>query len=98
MPGGTVYESQWAMGKEIGGARPDVLADARVGGLLKAQTGGGAADKVEIGIAVDQRMTQQADMQYQHLVRDEDIAIYPVADQYNDAWNGTGQITYRQCL
>lgn len=92
LPGGTVYESQWAMGKEIGGARPDVLADARVGGLLKAQTGGGAADKVEIGIAVDQRMTQQADMQYQHLVRDEDIAIYPVADEYNDAWNGTGQI------
>jgi hypothetical protein len=92
LPGGTVYWSQWAMGKEIGGARPDVLADARVGGLLKAQTGGGAADKVEIGIAVDQRMTQQADMQYQHLVRDEDIAIYPVSDEYNDAWNGTGQV------
>ncbi len=92
LPGGTVYESQWAMGKETGGARPDVLADAKVGGLLKAQTGGGAAGKVEIGIAVDQRMTQQADMQYQHLVRDEDIAIYPVADQYNDAWNGTGQL------
>ena len=92
LPGGTVYWSQWAMGKEIGGARPDVLADARVGGLLKAQTGGGAADKVEIGIAVDQRMTQQADMQYQNLVRDEDIAIYPVSDEYNDAWNGTGQV------
>ncbi|MER9399710.1 hypothetical protein NKI46_16505 [Mesorhizobium sp. M0615] len=92
LPGSTVYWSQWAMGKEIGGARPDVLADARVGGLLKAQTGGGSADKVEIGIAVDQRMTQQADMQYQHLVRDEDIAIYPVSDQYNDAWNGTGEI------
>lgn len=92
LPGGTIYGSQWAMGKEIGGARPDVLADARVGGLLRAQTGGGAADKVEIGIAVDQRMTQQADMQYQHLVRDEDIAIYPVSDEYNDAWNGTGQV------
>lgn len=92
LPGGTVYWSQWAMGKEIGGARPDVLADARVGGLLRAQTGGGSADKVEIGIAVDQRMTQQADMQYQHLVRDEDIAIYPVSDEYNDAWNGTGQV------
>ena len=92
LAGGTVYWSQWAMGKEIGGVRPDVLADARVGGLLKAQTGSGAADKVEIGIAVDQRMTQQADMQYQHLVRDEDIAIYPVSDEYNDAWNGTGQL------
>ena len=93
LAGGTVYESQWEKGKEIGGTRPDVLADARVGGLLKAQAGGGDADKVEIGIAVDQRMTQQADMQYQHLVRDEDIAIYPVADEMNAAWNGTGEIT-----
>ena len=93
LAGGTIYESQWAMGKEVGGMRPDVLADARVGGLLKAQTGGGDADKVEIGVAVDQRMTQQSDMQYQHLVRDEDIAIYPLSDQYNDSWNGTGQVT-----
>ena len=77
LAGGTVYQSQWVMGKEIGGSRPDVLADARVGGLLKAQAGGGDADKVEIGVVVDQRMTQQSDMQYQHLVRDEDIAIYP---------------------
>lgn len=93
LPGGTVYESQWVMGKEIGGSRPDVLADARVGGLLKAQAGGGDADKVEIGVAVDLRMTQQSDMQYQHLVRDEDIAIYPSSDEYNNGWNGTGQIT-----
>ncbi|MFA6157789.1 MORN repeat-containing protein, partial [Mesorhizobium sp.] len=76
LAGGTVYTSQWILGKEVGGSRPDVLADAKVGGLLKARTGGGAADKVEIGVAVDQRMTQQSDMQYQHLVRDEDIAIY----------------------
>ena len=38
-------------------------------------------------------MTQQSDMQYQHLVRDEDIAIYPVAEDMNAAWNGTGEIT-----
>ena len=62
------------------------------GGLLKAQAGGGAADKVEIGVQVDERMTQQSDMQYQHLVRDEDIAIYPVAEDMNAAWNGTGEI------
>lgn len=92
LAGGTVYESQWVMGKEVGGSRPDVLADARVGGLLKAQAGGGDADKVEIGVIVDQRMTQQADMKYQHLVRDEDVAIYPEDTLYNDAWNGTGQI------
>ncbi|MBZ9677362.1 MORN repeat-containing protein [Mesorhizobium sp. ES1-1] len=93
LAGGTVYESQWVMGREVDGSRPDILADAKVGGLIKAQTGGGAADKVEIGVAVDQRMTQQADMQYQHVVRDEDIAIYPQADEYNDSWNGTGEIT-----
>lgn len=93
LAGGTVYTSQWIRGEEVGGSRPDVLADAKVGGLLKAQSGGGAADKVEIGVVVDQRMTQQSDMQYQHLVRDEDIAIYPQADAYNDSWNGTGGIT-----
>lgn len=93
LAGGTVYTSQWIRGEEVGGYRPDVLADAKVGGLLKAQSGGGAADKVEIGVVVDQRMTQQSDMQYQHLVRDEDIAIYPQADAYNDSWNGTGGIT-----
>jgi hypothetical protein len=92
LSGGTVYESQWAMGREIGGNRPDVLADARVGGLLKAQAGGGDAGKVEIGVVVDERMTQRSDMQYQHLVRDQDIAIYPVSDDYNGAWNGTGTL------
>jgi hypothetical protein len=92
MAGGTAYASRWVRGKEVGGTRPDVLADARIGGLLKAQTNGGDADKVEIGVAVDQRMTQQSDMQYQHLVRDGDIAIYPQSDDYNNAWNGTRQI------
>ena len=93
LAGGTIYESQWDHGKEIGAKRPDALADATVGGLLKAQSGGGDAGKVDIGIVVDERMTQQSDMQYQHLVRDEDIAIYPVAEDMNAAWNGTGEIT-----
>jgi hypothetical protein len=93
LAGGTTYESQWDRGKEIGAKRPDALADATVGGLLKAQSGGGDAGKVDIGIVVDERMTQQSDMQYQHLVRDEDIAIYPVAEDMNAAWNGTGEIT-----
>ena len=69
------------------------MADALSGGLVKTQSGGGAADKVEIGVQVDERMTQQSDMQYQHLVREEDIAIYPVAEDMNAAWNGTGEIT-----
>ena len=93
LAGGSVYESEWDKGKEIGGTRPDLLADALSGGLVKTQSGGGAADKVEIGVQVDERMTQQSDMQYQHLVREEDIAIYPVAEDMNAAWNGTGEIT-----
>jgi len=68
-----------------------VAADARVGGLLKAQGSGGDAGKTEITVAVEERMNQQADMRYQHLVRDEDIAIYPVSEELNDLWNG-GQI------
>ncbi|HTV67569.1 MAG TPA: hypothetical protein VMF90_03435 [Rhizobiaceae bacterium] len=93
LAGGTVYESEWRRGVEIGGNRPDVLADAQVGGLLKVQSGGDAG-KVEISTIVDDRMNQQAAMQYQHLVRDEDIAIYPLADEMNNAWNGTAPIDY----
>ena len=92
LPGGTRYTSRWDNGREIGGSRPDVLADALVGGLLKAQSGGGTAGKVEIGVTVDERMNQQAEMQYQHLVREEDIAIYPLSDEANNYWNGTGSI------
>jgi hypothetical protein len=92
LAGGTVYESQWERGEEIGGRRPDALADAMVGGLLRAQDGGGDAGKVDIGIVVDQRMTQQSEMQYQHLARDGDIAIWPVDEGMNAAWNGTGPI------
>jgi hypothetical protein len=92
LAGGTVYESEWRAGVEVGGERPGTLADARVGGLLKAQAGGGDAGKVEMSVVVDQRITGQQEIQYQHLVRDEDVAIYPVADFMNDAWNGTGTI------
>jgi len=91
LAGGTSYESEWVMGKEIS-TRPDAVADASRGGLLKIQSGSDAASKVEIGVVVDQRMTQQSDMQYTHLVRDEDIAIYPVSPELNDFWNGTGEI------
>jgi hypothetical protein len=93
LPGGTVYQSQWIEGREVGQNRPDVAADALIGGLLTAQSGGDAG-KVEISVVVDQRMTDQYDVKYQHLVRDEDIAVYPVSDYHNDAWNGTGDIPY----
>lgn len=93
LAGGTVYESKWRAGVEIGGGRPDVLADARIGGLLRAQAGGGDAGKVEMSVIVDPRITAQQEVQYQHTVRDQDIAIYPVSQFLNDAWNGTGTIS-----
>ncbi|MBO6717629.1 MAG: hypothetical protein JJ913_06710 [Rhizobiaceae bacterium] len=91
LPGGTVYESRWVNGREVGSDRPDVMADALIGGLLPAQSGGDAG-KTEFSVVVDQRMTAQQEVQYQHLVRDEDVAIYPVSKLYNDAWNGTGSL------
>jgi hypothetical protein len=91
--GGTKYISQWRDGIELGGSRPDALADLTVGGLLKAQAGGGDAGKVEMSVSIDQRITDQQEVQFQHLVRDEDIAIYPVSQEMNDAWNGGGTIT-----
>ena len=92
LAGGTTYRSQWRDGVEIGGNRPDVLADATVGGLVRAQAGGGDAGKVDMSLVVDQRITAQQQVQYQHVVRDEDIAIYPVSEAMNDAWNATGVI------
>ena len=92
LAGGTTYESRWRDGVEVGGNRPDVLADARIGGLLKAQAAGGDAGRTEIAVVIDKRMTDQQEIQYQHLVRDQDVAIYPVSDFMNDAWNGTGTI------
>lgn len=88
LAGGTVYRSLWKNGHEIGAGRPDVQADARVGGLLKAQSGGGEAGKVEIGVAIDERMNQQSEMRYQHLVQDEDIAVFPQSEEINGLWNG----------
>jgi hypothetical protein len=93
LPGGTSYVSLWRAGVEISGKRPDIMADALVGGLLRAQTGGGDAGKVELSVAVDQRMTRQADMQYAHEVYDDHIEIYPENEGMTDAWLGKATIS-----
>jgi hypothetical protein len=94
LAGGATYVSRWTMGLESG--RPEVVADATLGGLLKAQSGGDAG-KAEIAVAIEPRMTQRASdsgvMTYQHLVQDQSIAIYPIDDRINGLWNGSGQIS-----
>jgi hypothetical protein len=93
LAGGATYISRWTMGLESG--RPEIVADAMLGGLMKAQSGGDAG-RVEISVAIEPRMTQQASendvLAYQHLVREEDIAVYPVDEEMNNFWNGTGVI------
>ncbi len=93
LPGGTSYVSLWRAGVEISGKRPDVMADALVGGLLRARTGGGDAGKVELSVSVDQRMTRQADMHYVHEVYDDYIEIYPEDQDIIDTWLGKAPIT-----
>lgn len=92
LPGGTSYTSLWEEGHEIG-ERPDMVADADTGGLIKVQTGQDAAARADFAITVDERMNQRSEARYVHLMRDEDIAIYPEAQDMNDAWNGTGEIS-----
>jgi hypothetical protein len=92
LPGGTSYESEWAMGVELG-SRRNMVADATLGGLLKAQSGGGDAGKVEIGIQIDQRMTQESDMRYTQFVGEEAIELYPEDEDMNKAWRGDGEVS-----
>jgi len=91
LPGGTRYESSFAMGIETS-RRPSALADAGDGGLLRIQTGSDAAARTEFSVTVDQRMNQLAATPYQHLMRADDIAVYPISEDVNVAWNGNGEI------
>ena len=94
LAGGVAYVSQWSNGQEIG--RPPLVADPSVGGLLKAQAGGGDADRVDIAVMVEPRLTEETSQNdgvaYQQMVRDEDIAIFPLDEQMNRLWNGQATI------
>lgn len=88
LPGGTEYAARWQAGVETGAGRPDAGADATLGGLLRAQAGGGDAGKVELSVTVEPRMTQDAAMQYVHAVLDERVEIYPQNPGMVEAWIG----------
>lgn len=94
MANGTRFDSEWIAGREAGPRRNVRNAPSNAGGLVHAQqASGGDAEKMEIGFTIDERLNQEAAMQYQHFVRDEDVAIYPVEKEVNDAWAGSREIT-----
>jgi hypothetical protein len=69
------------------------MADAMIGGLLRAQGGGGDAGKVELTVSVDQRITRMAGMQYGEVVTDEFIEIYPANAGMVESWLGQATIS-----
>lgn len=84
---GSSYESVWVDGVETGPRRGELAAAGNVGGVVRAQqASGGDAARMEIGFVIDERLNGEAAMQYQHLVRDDDVAIYPVEQEINDSW------------
>lgn len=90
---GENFESVWDMGVETGPRRLLAAGGSNAGGRIGVQTAsGGDAANFEIGFAVDARITEEAPMQYQHLVQEKDVAIYPVDQDINDAWGGTREI------
>jgi hypothetical protein len=94
MADGTQFDSQWIAGHESGPRRNVQKAPSNAGGLVHAQqASGGDAAKMQIGFTIDERLNQEAGMQYQNLVRDEDVAIYPLEQEINDAWAGSRQIS-----
>ena len=92
LAGGTEYNSRWRAGVELDADRPDAMADALVGGLLRAQAGGGDAGKVDLSVTVEPRMTQEAALRYVHAVLDERIEIYPENPGMVEAWIGEGTV------
>lgn len=88
LAGGTGYAARFEAGVEIGAGRPDAGADATLGGLLRAQAGGGDAGKVELSVTVEPRMTQDAAMRYEHAVLDERVEIFPQNPGMVEAWIG----------
>lgn len=92
LAGGTAYDSTWQAGVETGGNRPDIAADAVVGGLLRAQSEGGEASRVDLSVVVDQRITLQSDLHYTHAMPEDRIEIYPLNPGMVDAWIGQAAI------
>lgn len=92
LPGGTEYAAKWIADSEVTGSRPDIMADAMIGGLIRAQGSGGDAGKVTFSATIDTRMTQQSTLKYTHEVLDDRIEVYPTNHGLRALWNGTAEV------
>jgi hypothetical protein len=91
MPGGTEYAARYDMGSEIESARPDGMADALAGGLLRAQSGEDAG-RVTLATTIDQRRAELDTLRYTARPLDDTLAIFPANDQVIAGWNLTAPI------
>jgi hypothetical protein len=90
---GSSYSSVWIDGREIGPASNRTAPGAAPGFLQVSSTGDNPNSKIKLGISVDGRMNQQANLQYRSSVSKGEITISPTEDEMNVAWSGQGIIT-----
>ncbi|TPL86070.1 hypothetical protein [Mesorhizobium sp. B2-3-12] len=88
LPGGTTYQSVWQGGREVGGKRPDLFADARMGGLLKAGTKAGQAAGFSISAAIDERINLESEeaLQYETAASGDNTQFYPRSNYLMKFW------------
>ncbi len=89
---GETFDSVWSGGVETGPRIAVAMSDKAGGRVSVQQASGGDAARMDMGFNLDMRLNGEAEMRYQQLVRDEDVAIYPEEAEINDAWNGTREI------
>ena len=88
LPGGTTYQSAWLDGREVGAKRPDLFADARMGGLLKAGAKSGQAAGFSISAAIDERINLESMdlIRYETAQSTDKIELYPRSDYMMNFW------------
>jgi hypothetical protein len=90
-PGGAWQRAVHADGAVVEAAPLTAGRVAMVAGLLPAQ-GGSDADRSEVSVGLDLRMTAQQEFRYTHSIGPETLLVYPAHPEVVAAWNGTAQI------
>jgi|GEM_PF-1435623 len=92
LPGVAEFAVVFERDRMVDSARPDILPDATLKGLLRAQSGGDAG-KTRMSVVIDQRTTADQYMQYTHFVDGDEVLIYPSDPEMQAAWEGNGKIS-----